>query len=197
LDMKNIIKTADVSQMLLRSRKSTITWKKFHLEITGFTFNWDDNLANAIDTLEDTEKRPTLWDDRINESRFVGRERKSFDPKAPPHFDVSLISLLDSPFFPLYELEPEGGLPPTRIDDLPVESLLGRPGFVIIHVCGTAFGKLKGLRLFDVWSVRFLVVSDPDRCPLYSSHLRLTSLLNRLHSGSQRTSRTGPKTSLA
>jgi hypothetical protein len=117
--------------------------------------------------------------------------------KLPPHFDVSLISLLDSPFFPLYELEPEGGLPPTRIDDLPVESLLGRPGFVIIHVCGTAFGKLKGLRLFDVWSVRFLVVSDPDRCPLYSSHLRLTSLLNRLHSGSQRTSRTGPKTSLA
>jgi hypothetical protein len=152
---------------------------------TGFTVNWDGKPATALDTLEDTGKSPTLWDDRIKESLFVGRDRKSFDPKAP-HFDVILISLLDSPYFPKYEYEPEGGLPPTEMDDLPVESLLGRPGFVVIHVGGTAIGKLEGLRLFGVWGVRFLEVSHELHLP-YPSHLRLTSVLNRAPSGSPRT----------
>jgi hypothetical protein len=124
----------------------------------GFTVNWNGNPATAIDTLEDAGTSPTLRDDRIRESFLVGRERKSFDPKSP-HFDIILISLLDSPYFPQYEREPEGGLPPTLMDRLPVESLLGRPGFVLIHVGGTAIGKLEGLRLFDVWGVRFLEVS--------------------------------------
>jgi hypothetical protein len=36
----------------------------------------------------------------------VGRDRKSFDPKAH-HFDIILIWLLDAPYFPQYEYEPE------------------------------------------------------------------------------------------
>jgi hypothetical protein len=91
--------------------------KKFHQEITGFTVNWDDNLATAIDTLADTGKWPTLWDDRVKESFFMGRDRKSFDAKAS-HFDIILISPLD---------------------------LLGSPGFILIHVDGTAIGKVEGL----------------------------------------------------
>jgi hypothetical protein len=45
------------------------------------------------------------------------------------------------------------------MDRLPVESLLGRPGFVLTYVGGAAIGKLVGLLLFDVWGVRFLEVS--------------------------------------
>jgi hypothetical protein len=123
----------------------------------GFSVNWDGNPATAIDCLEDTGSSPTLWADRCTESLFTGRDRKSFDPKAP-HFDVILISLLDSPWFPQYEKEPVEGLKPTRMDELPVESMLGRPGFVILHVGGTAIGKLEGIRLFQAWGLKMLEV---------------------------------------
>jgi hypothetical protein len=79
--------------------------------------NWNGNPATAIDTLDGAGTSPTLRDDRIRETFLMDRERKSFDPKSP-HFEIILISLLDSPYFPQYERKPEGDLPPILMDRL-------------------------------------------------------------------------------
>ncbi|KAA8909301.1 MT-A70-domain-containing protein, partial [Sphaerosporella brunnea] len=121
----------------------------------GFTVHWNEMPWSIIEALEGSGKSPTLWEDRCRESILGAQDRKNFDPKAP-HFDVVLISLLDSPWFPQVEYLPSEGLPPTALDHLPVESLLGRPGFVILHVGGTVVGKTEGQRLFHKWGVKTL-----------------------------------------
>jgi len=116
----------------------------------GFTVKWDQNPASVIATLEGCGAAPTLLDGRNTDT-----ERKPFDPKAP-HFDIIVINLLNSPYFPQYTTVPEDGLPPTPMDNLPIPSLLGRPGFILLHVGGTSVGREEGLRLFEVWNVKAL-----------------------------------------
>ncbi|KAI5857766.1 hypothetical protein BZA05DRAFT_105501 [Tricharina praecox] len=117
----------------------------------GFNIKWDEHPSTIISALEDCGAAPTLSDDRMNETST----RKAFDPKAP-HFDVIVINLLESPYFPKDTVVPEGGLRPTLMDDLPISSLLGRPGFIIMHIGGTALGREEGMRLFDVWKIKTL-----------------------------------------
>jgi len=117
----------------------------------GFTIKWDEDPASIISTLEGCGAAPTLLDDR----KVGPTMRKAFDPKAP-HFDVLVVNLLDSPFFPQDDMVSEGVMGPTPLDGLPVSSLLGRPGFVIMHVGGAAVGRREGMRLFGVWQVKSL-----------------------------------------
>ncbi|KAF8252571.1 hypothetical protein K440DRAFT_334319 [Wilcoxina mikolae CBS 423.85] len=140
--------------------------------MTGFEVHWDEaEPANIIAVLEDCGPKPTLLDDRKAEDALHFQRgnqvtaRKPFDPKAP-HFDVIVISLPNSQYFPT-GVEASNRLSSNAMDRLPVESLLGRPGFVLINVGNTPAGLAEGLRLFSAWSVKRLEACRDDGSTLF------------------------------
>lgn len=125
-----------------------------------FRLFWDEvSPRDIITILESTGKSPTMYEDRLLQERIhlesgaAGPARRKFDTKSV-HFDTIVISLLNSVYFPRTFTAPEDGLKPTPLDDLPVRSLLGRPGWVFLEVGSTPAGLQEGLRLFEVWGVR-------------------------------------------
>lgn len=144
--------------------KSDQVSEENHLNgLAGYEVFWDEREpGDLIAVLENCGPRPTLLDNRrAEDARHFQRgaqisARKPFDPKAP-HFDIVIISLPNSQYFPQMR-EAVRRLSPNPMDRLPLESLLGRPGFVILHVGNTPAGLAEGLRLFSVWSVKRLEV---------------------------------------
>ena len=142
----------------------------------GFEVRWDEREPwDIIAVLEGCGSRPTLLDDRRAEEsaqaaggNWSGDEnptaRRPFDPKAP-HFDVVVVSLQNSPYFPFMQAVGTTHWAPTPLDALPLESLLGRPGFVLIRCGKTPAGLNEGRRLFDVWGVKRLEVCAPVQLP--------------------------------
>lgn len=142
----------------------------------GFEVRWNEREPwDIIAVLEACGASPTLLDDRraeeiaqTQEEGWIGDgnppARRPFDPKAP-HFDVIVISLQNSPYYPFVQVVGTGHCAPTPLDGLPLESLLGRPGFVLIRCGKTPAGLNEGRRLFDVWGVKRLEVCAPIRLP--------------------------------